>query len=392
MSEAKANRAADTERLRRWRLVLGGDEADGTGAELEKADLGMDRTMAALYASGGGEAGNDRRGGLGASSPRVARWLGDIRTYFPSSVVRVMQRDAMERLNLHRMLLEPELLESVEADVHLVATLVSLNGVMPAKTKETARAVIRKVTEELMRRLEQKTRQAVTGALNRAARTNRPRHSDIDWHRTIRANLRHYQPEYRTIIPERRIGFARRRHAHQKDVILCMDQSGSMATSVVYAGIFGGVLSSIPALRTRVVAFDTSVVDLTEKAAEPVDVLFGVQLGGGTDINQALAYCQGLVGKPRETVLVLITDLFEGGDAKKMLRRAADLAGSGVNIIVLLALSDEGKPMYDHEMAARLAEIGIPSFACTPDRFPDLMAAAIERRDIRQWAGKEEAR
>jgi predicted metal-dependent peptidase len=297
-----------------------------------------------------------------------------------------MQKDALERLDLRQMLLEPELLENVEADVHLVANLVSLSGVIPQKTKETARRVIKSVVDELMKRLEQRTRQAITGALNRAARNNRPRHADIDWNRTIRANLRHYQPEYRTIIPERRIGFGRRQTVNQRDIILCMDQSGSMAESVVYAGIFGGVLASIPSVRTKIVAFDTSVVDLTEKASDPVEVLFGVQLGGGTDINRAVAYCEGLVTNPRNTVLTLITDLEEGGDAKKLLSRIANLVASGVTVVVLLALGDDGKPWYDHKLAAQITELSVPCFACTPDQFPDLMAAAIQRQDLRQWA------
>ncbi len=377
---------ANVERQRRWRLILGGGDADGVGASLSGRDQAIDKALAALYGDDGDARSKGRRGGLGGSAPHVARWLGDIRTYFPASVVRVMQKDAIDRLGLARMLLEPELLETVEADVHLVSTLISLGGALPAKSRETARQVVRKVTDELMRKLEQKTRQAVIGALNRSARTNRPRHADIDWNRTIRLNLKHYQPEYQTIIPERRVGYGRKRHAQQRDVILCMDQSGSMADSVVYAGVFGAVLASMPALRTRVVAFDTSVVDLTDKCEDPVDVLFGVQLGGGTDINQAIAYCQTLVTRPRNTVLVLITDLEEGGDGARMLQRIANLVASGVTVICLLALSDEGQPFYDHEMAARLMALGVPAFACTPDIFPDLMAAAIERRDLSQWA------
>lgn len=375
----------DEERLRRWRLILGGGTADGTGIGLTGEDAAIDRTLAALYGRSDGS-GAERSAGLGGSSPRVARWLGDIRTYFPSSVVRVMQKDALERLNLRQMLLEPEMLESVDADVHLVASLISLSGVIPQKTKGTARRVIRKVVAELMKRLEQKTRQAITGALNRAARNNRPRHADIDWHRTIRANLKHYQPEYRTVVPERRIGFGRKQHAQQRDIILCMDQSGSMATSVVYAGIFGGVLVSIPSVRTSVVAFDTSVVDLTDKAGDPVEVLFGVQLGGGTDINRAVAYCEGLITRPRDSVFVLITDLYEGGNQVELLRRVAAMVASGVTFVVLLALSDDGEPMYDHKLAAQLAALGVPAFACTPDQFPELMAAAIQRRDLRDWA------
>jgi Mg-chelatase subunit ChlD len=321
----------------------------------------------------------------------VTRWLGDIRAYFPSPVVRVMQKDALERLGLEQMLLEPELLEAVEPDVHLVATLLSLARVIPEGTKDSARRVVRKVVEELERRLREKTVRAVRGSLDRAARTSRPRPSDIDWDRTIRANLGTYQPEHRTIIPEKLVGNARRRKsASLRDIILCVDQSGSMASSVVYSGIFGAVLASIRAVNTRMVAFDTSVADLTEDLHDPVDLLFGVQLGGGTDINRALAYCQTLVSRPAETVLVLITDLYEGGDRNAVLRRAADLTASGVNMVCLLALSDDGAPAHDPQLAAALANLGVPAFACTPELFPDLMAAAIQKQDLDLWAARND--
>ena len=372
----------EDERLRRWRLILGGDENDGTGRGLSGADLAMDRALAALYDS-------DRKGGLGSSAPNVARWLGDVREYFPSSVVRVMQQDALERLNLRRMLLEPEMLQAVEPDVHLVADLLSLGGVMPAKTKETARIVVRRVVEELQRRLAEPLRQAVISSLNRAARNRRPRHNEIDWPRTIRANLKHYQPDYKTIIPETRVGYGRKRSA-LREIILCVDQSGSMATSVVYSGVFGAVLASLPSVRTRMVVFDTAVVDLTAELSDPVELLFGAQLGGGTDINRALGYCQGLVRQPHDTILVLISDLFEGGNQQEMLKRAAALAAAGVQFIALLALNDDGAPGYDHGVASAFAGFGIPSFACTPDLFPELMAAAINRQDITQWAAARE--
>jgi Mg-chelatase subunit ChlD len=370
------------ERLRRWRLVLGGGAADGTGAGLHGDDLKIDGALQALYDS-------DRRGGLGSSSPNIARWLGDIRSYFPAPVVQVLQRDALERLNLRQMLLQPELLETVEPNVHLVADLLALQGVMPTKTRETARQVVRRVVEELQRKLANPTRQAILGSLNRATRNRRPRHNEIDWHRTIRANLKHYQPRYRTIIPETRIGYGRRR-ASLREIVLCVDQSGSMGTSVVYSGIFGAVLASLAAVRTRMVVFDTEVVDLTDELHDPVDLLFGVQLGGGTDINRALSYCQGLVRRPQETILVLISDLYEGGNREELLKRAASLVGSGVQMVALLALNDDGAPSYDHTVAATLASMGVPSFACTPDLFPDLMAAAINRQDIGQWAAARE--
>ncbi|MBL8886739.1 MAG: VWA domain-containing protein [Phycisphaerales bacterium] len=372
------------ERLKRWRLLLGGGEADGLGITLSPGDLRIDKAMSSLYDANSSE----RKGGLGASAPNAARWLGDIREFFPASVVRVMQKDAIERLGMQRLLLEPEMLEAVEPDVHLISTLMSLSGVIPQKAKATARAVVQKVVRDLMRRLEAPMHQAVGGALKRSTRTRRPRHNEIDWNRTIRANLKHYQREYHTIVPETRIGFGRKRN-ELRSVILCIDQSGSMGPSVVYSGIFGAVLASIPAIRTSVVTFDTSVVDLTEKMSDPVDVLMGVQLGGGTDINRALTYCQGLIRKPHDTIFVLITDLYEGGDNKEMLKRAASIVGSGVRMVTLLALSDDGAPCFDQNNAAALAALGVPSFACTPDKFPDLMAAAIDRRDLAAWAGEQ---
>ncbi|PZG09517.1 VWA domain-containing protein [Nonomuraea aridisoli] len=374
------------ERLRRWRLVLGGGAADGIGCGLDGADAGMDAALAAVYDDGGGEGGS-RQGGLGTSAPRVARWLGDIRGYFPSTVVQVMQKDAIEKLNLTRLLLEPEMLEAVEPDVHLVGTLLALNKVMPDQARESARALVRKVVEELERRLAQRTRAAVTGALDRSARTHRPRRvADIDWDRTIRANLKNYLPERNTVVPSRLVGYARRQRSVQREVVLCIDQSGSMAASVVYSSVFGAVLASMRSLKTSLVVFDTAVVDLTDRLHDPVELLFGTQLGGGTDINRAIAYSQGLITRPAHSIFILISDLYEGGVRQEMLRRVAAMTQAGVQVIVLLALSDEGAPFYDHDNAAALAAMGVPAFACTPDAFPDLMAAAIERRDIAQWA------
>jgi uncharacterized protein with von Willebrand factor type A (vWA) domain len=205
--------------------------------------------------------------------------------------------------------------------------------------------------------------------------------------RTIRANLKHYQPEYKTIIPATRLGFGRRTTA-LRDIILCVDQSGSMAGSVVYSSIMAAVLASIRSVRTSLVVFDTAVVDLTELLEDPVEVLFGTQLGGGTDINRALGYSQSLVREPSDTILVLITDLYEGGNAEEMLKRAATLVSSGVQLITLLALDDKGAAGFNQQLASKLAAFGVPCFACSPDVFPDLMAATIERRNIVQWAAE----
>lgn len=406
---------SETERRRRWRLLLGGavddvwteaesdagtaqgggdggDDPDGgddatgddeTGraggrAGLRGDDRRIDAALGALYdreSSGGGAGG--RRGGLSRSKPSVIRWLGDIRRYFPTPVVQILQRDAVERLDLRQLLLEPELLQSVEPDLHLVTLLVELNRHLPDETRATARQVIAKVLADIERRLTDQTRQAVRGALARSARTRRPRPGDIDWPSTISVNLRHWVPEHRTIVPERLVGHARRQRSLARDVVIAVDQSGSMADSVVYASLFGAVLAQIPALRTSFVAFDTSVTDLTAHLHDPVEVLFGVHLGGGTDIANALTYCQRIIERPRDTVLFLVSDLFEGGNAELMVRRVAELVGAGVRVVALLALSDEGAPAHDHAHAATFAELGVTVLSTTPGEFPAVLADAL---------------
>jgi Mg-chelatase subunit ChlD len=362
---------AQEEHIQKWRLILGNKADPENEVALGEQLQAMSNTLDALYDS-------EKKGGLGASVPNVNRWLGDIRRYFPRPVVQIMQRDALERLGLNRMLLEPELLASVEPDVHLVGTLLSLAKVLPDRSKETARQLVRKVTEELEKRLRQPLVQAIRGSMHRAARTRRPRPGDIDWNQTIRQNLKHYQTEFKTIIPEQLRGYARRNN-QLRHLVMLIDQSGSMADSVVYAGVLSCIMASLRSVKTQVVAFDTSVVDLTEHLNDPVDLLFATQLGGGTDINQALAYGEKIVEQPRDTIFVLLSDLFEGGKESEMFQRIARLQASGVQFICLLALNDDGAGAYDHGNAQQIRQLDIPVFACTPDQFPQLMAAAIAR-------------
>lgn len=380
-------------REQRWRLVLGSqaDESLGKlGANGKKTNAlaDMDNALQTLYEPEG-QNGFSRRGGRGKSSPSVSRWLGDIRKYFPTQVVKVMQSDALERLNMRQLLLEPEMLQAVEADVHLVADLMALSGVIPDHTKQTARMVVQKVVDELLKKLDEPMRSAVTGALNRAVRNNRPRHSEIDWTRTIKANLKHWQQDLNTIIPEQLIGYGRKARKPQREIILCIDQSGSMGESIVYSAIFGAVMASLPTVTTHLVVFDTEVVDLSEKLDDPVEILFGVQMGGGTDIHRAVTYCQQIIREPSNTIMILISDLEEGSVETKLLSRVKELIESGVQLITLLALSDDGRASYNVELAAKLAVLGAPSFACTPDAFPGMMAATIRREDITQWAANE---
>lgn len=383
------------ETQKRWRMILGSQNMEADEAtELSDEETQMEAALAALYefehtgkfqySPSSGQKGGDAKSNLS-----IAKWLGDIRKYFPNTVVQVLQRDAMQQPVLkQKLMFEPEILEQTVPDVHLVVTLLELKKQMPNKTKETAKYVVQRVVEDLMERLKQKTIAALMGAINRSAKNRRPKYYEMDWNSTILKNLKHYQPDYQTIIPEIKIGFGRKRRQQLKDIILCLDQSASMASSVVYASIFASVMASLPTLKTKLIAFDIDIVDLTEQLDDPVDLIFGVQLGGGTDINKALKYCQEQMAKPSETILILISDLFEGGNLAQMQHRLIDLQSEGVQIICLLALNDEGIPSYDMNNAKFLSALQIPVFACTPDLFPDMMAAAINNQDFNFWASQ----
>lgn len=383
--------------LRRWRLILGGEGSDGTDFELEGEDIQKDLVLSALYDY---EIRNEKffynpegkksTGGKEASAPYIARWLGDIRKYFPKPVVEIIQDDALSHPELkQKLILDPLILEKVEPSVHLVATLMELGKMIPPETKETARQVVQKVVKKLMEKLQNDLIQAINGAISRSVPNPRPKQNEIDWKKSILKNLKHYQHDYQSVIPEKLYGYGRKSRKSLKDIILCLDQSASMGSSIVYSGIFGSVMASIPAVTTKMVVFDTEVADLSEDLDDPIDILFGVQLGGGTNIDKALGYCQGLVSKPNDSILVLITDLEEGGSVRGMLAKMIDLKASGVQVIVLLALNDEGKPYYSKNNAQSVSKLGIPVFACHPDLFPDLMAAAIAKQDIKTWAGEK---
>lgn len=387
--------AEHIDQLTKWRMILGGGEADGTQQNLSQELEHIDKALEALYEfdnKGNFIYGENQRGTSGkeSSTPSVSRWLGDIRKYFPNSVVEILQNDAMRKPALRdKMIFEPEILEKASPDVQLVATLMELKKLIPSKTKETARIVVQKVVDQLLEKLALKTIASLNGALDKSHRQHRPKHNEINWNATILKNLKHYQPEYKTVIPELLLGYGRKSRRSLKDIVLCLDQSGSMGKSVVYSGIFGCVMASLPNIRTKMIVFDTEVADLTEDLEDPVDLLFGVQLGGGTDINKALAYCQELVTKPNDTILVLISDLEEGGNESEMLRRAKEMVVAGIQVICLLALDNDGAPYYSKSNAQKLNEMGIPVFACTPDKFPELMAAAINRKDIKDWVGDQ---
>ena len=387
--------AVDLAQLKRWRLILGASAHDSLNQCCGRCDLSpeqneMDQALAAIYdASEDVPGSSPRSAGLGSSSPRLAKWLGDIRNYFKEDVVSVIQQDAIERKGLTQLLFEPETLKHVQPNVQLVGTLLSLSGQIPERTKATARMVVQSVVDQIKLLLEQKIRQAVMGALNRREHSPLPSASSIDWKWTIGRNLKNYQPSLGTIVPERVYFYSRAQKTNNWTVIVNMDQSGSMADSVVYGAVTGSIFASLPALKTHVIAFDTEVVDLSEKCGnDPVEMLFGVQLGGGTDINKSVAYCEQFIEEPSRTLFIMITDLYEGGNQSQLVRRLGDMVASGVRCMCLLALSDGGKPSYDESLARKLSALGIPCFACTPSRLTEMLAGALRGMDLRALADR----
>ncbi|WP_455766818.1 VWA domain-containing protein [Anaerotruncus colihominis] len=382
------NTAIDpAQRLARWRLILGAqaqERLERMGAcGLTEEQLLMDQALGAIY---GGDTGEDalsgRGAGSGPSSPRISKWLGDVRALFDREIVTVIQSDAIERRGLRQLLFEPELLQNLEPDIGLASTLMTLRDQIPKRSKESVRAFIKKFVEEINRMLENDIRRAVTAALNRRAHSPLPSAAALDYKLTIERNLKNYNPDLKTILPERFFFFDRSNRTNNWTVILDIDQSGSMGESVIFSSIMACILASMNAIKTRIVAFDTSITDLTEKSDDPVDLLYGIQLGGGTDINRSVAYCQQFIEQPAKTLFFLISDLDEGGSQASLLRRLEDMKASGVTVISLLAVSDSGSPYYSAHMAQRVSALGIPCFACTPQLLPQLLEAALKGHDL----------
>ena len=380
------------DRLRRWRLILGSEaqkrmEGMGDGPDLSKEDLMMDTALDAIYnrdmkfGFGGGA-------GKGASSPQISRWLGDVRTLFDKDIVKIIQSDAMERCGLKQLIFEPELLENIEPDMHMASMILTLKDQIPKQSKENAREFIRKIVEQINALLETDLKRAVTASINRKLHSPIPSASALDFQTTIRKGIKDYNTKLKKIIPQKYYFFERSATtaANKYTVILDIDQSGSMGESVIYSSIMSCILASMSAIKTKVVAFDTNIVDLSEKCEDPIDLLFGFTLGGGTDIEKSIKYCTKYIENPKKTIFFLISDLEEGGNRAGLLRRLTQMKEDGVIVICLLAISDSGKPYYDANMAQRIANNGIPCFAAAPQMLPRLLEKAMKNEDMSEFA------
>ncbi len=335
----------------------------------------LDDSMEFIY---GEQRGADLSGSRPYVPPKLASWLANIRRHFRNDVVALVQKDAIERRNLRQLLFEPETLPYLEKNVDLAATLISAKDLIPSKAKDIARQVIAEIVDQIMKELENEVRQVVIGALTRSRHSPLPVYRNIDWKRTIRSNMKNYDAKLECVIPERVYFFGNLKRFHEWRVILAVDQSGSMGTSVVYSSIMAAIFASLPVLETNLILFDTEIVDMTEELSDPVEILFGAQLGGGTDIAKAVTYAASLVTEPEKTIFILITDLYEGGSQERLLATLAELKESRAEVLCLLALTDRGVPSYSAGLAAKVRGLEIPTFGCTPHKLVDILGRILK--------------
>ena len=393
---------ADGQALLRWRLALG-PEAERTSPE-----LGLSRLSAFGLEVGvdGGELDDldealsfvygDQKPSAG-SRPYLPKWLEMVRKFFREDVIALVQKDAIEKKGLTQLLFEPETLPYLEKNVDLVSTLLGARGLVPDAAKDIAREIVREVVEELRKKLESVTRTAIYGAVRRNSDSPLKIARNIDWKRTIRKNLRGWDRDKKRLVPERFYFWSNQRKRHEWEIVILVDQSGSMSVSVVYSSVMAAIFASLDVLKTHLVFFnEKDIVDMTESLVDPVDVLFSAQLGGAEDLNRAVAYAEEhFIEQPEKTILLLITDLFDTmGDTEQLAIRMRRLVESKVKAMVLLKLSDEGRPSYNHELARTLTDIGVHCFGCTPKLLVDIMERVMKNQDIgplvaRGQGGKE---
>jgi hypothetical protein len=369
MSEPEAEQM-----LTRWRLILGKDaEQHGVtmqgGAGREGEAEGLEQLLGFVYG---------QEGGKGASQLTVPRWIDAVSELFPRQAKEVLERELISRKGIDKLLEEPRLLEKVEPNVEIVKTLLTHKELLTPKTRGLARKIIDQVVQQLVEKLKITVEQTITGAIRRDRHSPRKVFRNLDLKTTIRRNLLNWDAQRQRLLVDRTFYYAAERNKRPWNVIVCVDQSGSMLESAIFSAVMASIFAELPGVRTSLVLFDTQVVDLTTMVGSPVDVLLGIQLGGGTDITQALEYCQGLIREPRRTIVVLITDFFEGRAEDDLIRQVRTMSDSGVRMVGLGALGYDARPQINRPTANRCRKVGMDVLVCTPEKLAECMAEIIK--------------
>src|SRR5215475_81180 len=372
--------------LPRWRLVLGRFAEKQLPGTLSPREGRMEAALDFLYSreyKGRGVRDRPQAGSPGSLDPsqlNVPTWLSEVRDLFPKDVVEVIEKHALNRYGLTELVTDKETLEKLEPNEELLKTLLTFRGQLKGEVLQTARRIIRQVVEEIKRRLETEVRRALSGRLNRFRHSPQKAAQNFDWRGTIRRNLKYYDSKRRQIVLQDPRFFARNTRLLPWQVILCVDQSGSMANSVIHSAVMAGILAGLPMVRVKIVVFDTSIVDLSEHVDDPVEILMSVQLGGGTNIGQAMQYCEQLVEDPHRTIVVLVSDFCEGAAPRSLLSSCQRFREGGVRLLGLAALDENANPSYDAHMAEALAAQGMDIAALTPKHFAEWLAKVIKSK------------
>ncbi len=369
----------DSPTIARWRLVLGREaEAEGLTLGGDRDLQRIDDLVGFLYEpTAAGAKGGARSGGRGGSALTVPAWVDEVNELFPRQAQEVLQRELVKRRGIQQILDQPELLEKVEPNVELVKTLLTHKELLNEKTRGLARKIIEDVVEQLKRRMQVQVESAITGAIRRDRHSPRRSFRNLDLRTTLRRNLDNFDRESGRLLVDRLYFFAAERRRRPWHIIIAVDQSGSMLDSAIFSTVMASIFFELPAVRTSLFLFDTQVVDLSDQVGQPVDVLLSVQLGGGTDIAQAVRYASQVVREPARSIVVLITDFYEGGSEQDLVRQTGDLAQAGVRMIGLGALGYDARPAYNKTLARKLRKVGMDVLVCTPEKLAECMARII---------------
>lgn len=372
----------DKEVLARWRLILGqfAEEElplDGGGDLFEE-----DECLSFLYDREYGEergvrGGSGEIGGRGRSVLSVPEWLKKVKKLFPKSASEIMQKDALDKYGINEILTDPDVLKNIEPDINLLSKLLQFGGTIPKELRSQADEIIKKTAEEISKKLECGLKKCFYGRRVSGSQSYYKVSANFDFKRTVEKNLKNYSTEFRTVIPSRLYFKNAVKRYNPWDVIILADESGSMVDSVIYAAVTAGIFARLPFMTVRLAVFDTAVADLSEHVYECSELMMKLQLGGGTDILKALRYAESLISKPRRTIVILITDLYDGGDIRRVYGKCADILESGAKLFVLPALDYRAEPIYNRTAAKTLARMGADVGAVTPEGLADWIANII---------------
>ena len=361
----------DCRSLNRWRLILG----SFSNLEIDNEYSEMDETLNFLYdreyTQNGGyslDNFNNSNSSKEKSALTVPKWISKVKKLFPKETVEIMQKQALEKYKLTEILTDENILKEIEPNIELLKNILTFKDMMSQNVKKIAYDIVKKTLEEIKNKMEVEIKKVFYGKKLPNSNTTNKIFKNLDIKKTIRYNLKNYDIKNKTIFTDKLFFNQNIKKYNPYNIIILIDESGSMLDSVIYSSIMASIFANLPYLSIKLIIFDISVVDLSEHIKEPIDILFKVQLGGGTNIAQALEYAKKITFAPDKTIVLLISDLFDSNDYKLMYKNANDIIESGSKLIVLTALDYNANSIYDKEAARYFSKIGAKVGALTPSK------------------------